>query len=111
MYQGTPDGTHCLRLVSSGCFRPYGGIALMEQSVSGDPEAPYCGFDQVTVSCDAIAALRASRQCPEGDASACMAEGARCETIGALTNRCTYTCGVDDDCPETRACGAGYCGS
>ena len=116
-YQGVPRGGYCLRAVNangaSGCSRPYLS-ANIAASLSGAASATYCGIDQNTVSCEAVRALSTSRQCPTGNASECMALGAVCETVGALTNRCTYACSSPLECLPSGAgasCNAGYCGS
>ena len=113
-FMGTarPDG-YCLKLSSEGCERPY-LTAVIDESLSGEPEAMYCGIDQATTTCDAVRALRESRECPGGDAGACADAGARCEMVGLANERCTYTCGSPDDClgaGSGATCAGDYCGS
>jgi hypothetical protein len=111
-YMGTLRGGYCLR-AAPGCVRPF-GVFINQPSLSGVAAANYCGIDQSVVSCEAVNALRDSDTCPGGTAGECMADGALCDTVGAFTNRCTYACGVADDCPAAGAaatCGAGHCGS
>ena len=116
-YMGTarPDG-YCLKLASTGCARPYlipvTGVSL---SGFGDDETTYCGIDQNSTTCDAVRALRESRECAGGDATLCADAGARCEMVGLAPNRCTYPCGSPADCPPigigSTCVGSSYCGS
>ena len=111
-YMGTLRGGYCLR-AAPGCVRPF-GVFINQPSLSGVAAANYCGIDQSVVSCEAVNALRDSDTCPGGTAGECMADGALCDTVGAFTNRCTYACGIADDCPAAGAaatCGAGHCRS
>lgn len=111
-YMGTPrpDG-YCLRLVSAGCERPYGSTLITAESLSGAGEADYCGIEQELTTCDAVRAMREGRECTGGDVTLCADAGARCETIGAFDDLCTYSCGTATQCPVGVSCGSAYCGS
>lgn len=111
-YMGAPRGGYCMR-ATPGCQRPF-LTPIMQPSLSGAAMTTYCGIDQTVVSCEAVNALRTGIQCPGGNDSECMAEGALCEMVGLSDNRCTYECGTTDDCPavgSASTCGGGYCGS
>ena len=105
-----PSG-HCLRRASAGCVRPYGITLILAESLSGEPEAMYCGIDQTSTTCDAVRALRTSAECTTGLATECADAGALCQTIGAFDNQCTIPCGAPGQCPTGFTCGGTYCGS
>jgi hypothetical protein len=116
-YQTAPRGGYCMRAANTGgppgCTRPY-LTPILAASLSGVSMTTYCGIDQDLTTCDAVRALLDGRQCPTGSATECMAEGARCETVGLAPNECTYSCGIPNDCPpggSAGSCAAGYCGS
>lgn len=111
-YMGTPRGGYCMR-TSPGCMRPFGFI-INASSLSGAASTSYCGIDQSVVTCEAVNALRNGDDCPSGSATECAADGALCETVGAFSNLCTYSCGNINDCLPSgngSTCAAGYCGS
>lgn len=94
------DGGHCLPPQGSpACVAPYLSLLTSRTTLSGIGPASYCGPNESRTTCEAVLALVASRPCPGGDASACMAEGAVCATVGAASNRCTYACAIADECP------------
>jgi hypothetical protein len=107
-YQGTDLGGFCLRAVP-GCAPPY-STGITRESLSGAASTTYCGIDQNMVTCDAVSALLRDASCANAGASECMAESARCETVGVLADRCTYTCSASGQCPVGYPCGGGYCG-
>lgn len=109
-------GGFCLLVVppSPGCPPPYSAAPIMRSSLSGAPKASYCGVTERVSSCAAIKALEEIRLCPGGDADACGARGALCQTAVGTANRCTYACSQSGECPASTPCdgpvGAKYCG-
>ena len=103
-------GWYCMREFNmvGDCERPFLSALMDRMSINGAAEQTYCGIDESTVSCEAVRALQDSVACPGGVAD-CMADGARCETVGLAPNQCTYSCGVHNNCPLTINCNT-YCG-
>ncbi len=111
-FDGTAlDGGFCLKTADSGCERPF-LTAIMAESLSGVSEATYCGVDQNSTTCHAVRAMLESRECTGGDVSICADNGGRCEMVGLADNRCTISCGVNDECPSSGPASNcnGYCG-
>lgn len=108
-FMGAPHGDYCMKVASTGCARPFAGTLLMNRtSSSGADPDDYCPVDESAVSCEAVRALLLSRSCA-GGVSDCMADGARCETVGGVPAQCTYSCGVNNNCPSSLNCVGGYC--
>ena len=105
------DGTYCMEIAGS-CSSPFiSGFTV--ESVSGEPEAQYCGFAADT-TCGAIRALLDGATCPGGMDTECATSGAVCGMVGLASNQCTIPCGTAVDCPAGGAagtCGSDSCGS
>jgi len=106
---------YCLKLQSTGCARPY-GTSITRGSLS-DPDTPlqHCGIHEGTTTCEAVLDLIAATTCtPETAGEDCgdplLADDGRCETVGAFSNQCTYSCGGVDQCPVAVDCNV-YCGA
>jgi hypothetical protein len=116
-FKGSPrPGGFCLRRVSKTCARPY-MIAINAESLSGAPSENYCGIDEANVRCEAVLDLEASRTCtgtqsdeqcgcPRDEEFNCTepGQGGLCRDFVTADDRCTYQCGVDDDCPTGKSC-------
>jgi hypothetical protein len=103
-FDGTQRPTgYCLRREAATCTRPYGEVPINAVSLSGAAIEPYCGFNQEAVTCEAILDLVNGTTCTVkedcGDG-----QGGRCEKVGTNNNRCSYSCGVSNDCPVGKAC-------
>ena len=122
-FMGTArSGGFCLRRVAKTCAAPY-KIPLDAVSLSSAPSETYCGINQDGTRCEAVLDLTTNGgKCADGlDTSCgctrdrngtCMQSGlgGLCRMVGVDTNRCTYVCGVPDECPIGKACGGvGYC--
>jgi hypothetical protein len=122
-FEGTArPGGFCLKRVAKTCTRPF-QTPLIGISLSGATSEQYCGIDQDSTRCEAVLDLLASAVCADGMDSSCgcprdqdgnctsLGDGGLCRTVGVNANRCTYTCGVTDDCPTGKTCTAGqpYC--
>jgi hypothetical protein len=102
----------CLKTFSSGdpCERPYLVPLLGRESLSGPPEANFCGIDEVNVTCPAVLALLNDVQCPTGDNEECPESGLCRDFAGGVAeDRCTYRCGLPAQCPAAEP--ANTCGS
>lgn len=116
-YRGDPrEGGFCLAQSTGSCTtRPWSTVLDDRVSLSGATEADYCGPNESLTTCEAVNALRNSVECTAPDAGPATCGdvlGAVCDTVGGNPNRCTYECGVLDDCPAGRTCGdpSGHCG-
>jgi len=115
-YNGAPrEGGFCLRRVAKACEPPF-VIPLSVGSLSGAAAEDYCAINQQNNRCEAVLDLQRSRACPlsmdtqcgcerdQDNNCASSGEAGLCRTVGVFANRCTYRCGVDDDCPTGRTC-------
>jgi hypothetical protein len=110
-YAGEPlPGGACLRRATTGCERPYAMGQIERASRSGAAPEVYCGVDEQTTTCAAIAALIAGDACEEGEDAECGAQGALCRTVEGVDDRCSYACSVSASCPVGFQCEGGYCG-
>jgi hypothetical protein len=108
----------CLKTFSSGdpCERPYLVPLLGRESLSGPPEANFCGIDEVNVTCPAVLAFLSNVECLSGEDSECPESGL-CEDFvdGVAEDRCTYLCTDADQCKDPpvagSTCGVGSGGS
>ena len=114
-FDGTalPDG-YCLKLASAGCDQPY-STAITRESISGAAEATYCGLVGSMTTCGAVLDLEQGAQCSTDDDCGIVGENdGRCEQVGTLADRCTYSCSSDSHCLAGFACagptGDKYCG-
>lgn len=108
-----PTG-YCLRLVSSGCARPFAVATPARSSVSGAAAATYCGVLEESTTCEAVNDLRDGTTCTtDADCGAAGLDDGRCETTTGIPNLCTYDCGASIQCPLGILCGSvgDYCGS
>ena len=108
-------GGFCLRRSVKTCGRPY-SIGTTGKSLSGAASETYCGIDQNSTRCEAVLDLVGSEPCMDGKDISCGCirdgsgncvgdgEGGLCKTVGVISNRCTYACGISDDCPAGRLC-------
>ena len=127
-------GYYCLLEADApgDCPNPFTVGALINRtSLNGALAEGYCAIDEDTTSCEAVRALLDDWRCDAGVDGRCFppgeptmvvdVPGARCEDFpsGAVTNRCTYSCGGVSDCKPSgvgSTCGAGgtseanYCG-
>ena len=114
-FQGAArEGGYCLKLGSTGCMRPYTVPTAERASLSGVEPAVYCGIQEDLTTCEAVLDLVNDSSC--GAAPECGAPGlddAVCQTVNLVANKCSYRCGVDANCTNSRACGASgmYCGA
>ncbi len=118
-FMTSPNGSYCLTKKAGSCSRPY-STTFSAVSLSGEPMADYCAFDQTATSCDAIRGLVNATSCSTTQMDAeCNADGALCRTVGSVADQCTYACGSALDCPAVgsgSSCGNGmsssanYCG-
>lgn len=113
-FQGVSQQGRCvLAAPDTGCLaeRPF-GVALLDRPSASSAELDnYCGISEDITTCEAVLALqRTITGCTTEDTSVCAADGARCETISLTPNSCTYSCGVDSQCPTGISCEGGYCG-
>jgi hypothetical protein len=102
----------CLKTFSSGdpCERPYLVPLLGRESLSGPPEANFCGIDEANVTCPAVLALLNDVRCPTGDNEECPESGLCRDFAGGVAeDRCTYRCGLPAQCPAAEP--ANTCGS
>lgn len=104
------ERSYCLKQVSSGCERPYASSPIERASVSGAAPDRYCGIDEQTTTCEAIAGLLYDAECEDGMDAECDAPGAICRTVNGVENRCTYACSLSVECPNGAMCSSGYCG-
>jgi hypothetical protein len=117
-YAGVPrPGGFCLRRLAKTCERPF-SIRITQASLSGASREDFCGINEQTTKCEAILDLLRSSTCPGMTDSECgcqrnqqkncvgAGETGLCRMVGALSNRCTYRCGIRDDCPEGLTCSA-----
>jgi hypothetical protein len=104
------QNAYCLRVGSTTCISPYGATPINRASVSGTPPEDYCGISESKTTCEAVLKLISNTSCPGGDDAACSAEGAICEAVNLIPNRCTYACTISQACPDDAPCKSGYCG-
>jgi hypothetical protein len=114
-YDGVDDGTHCLRAASHGCLQPLMTVTSPRVSVSWATAEPYCGFNETSVSAEAVRAMMQSRACEsEADGETC-GLGGLCRNLQGVGMQCTIPCGTADACPSdgpAAGCnGGGYCGT
>jgi hypothetical protein len=115
-YNSVPRvGGFCLRRVAKSCERPF-KIPAEGKSLSGALAEAYCGINQETTRCEAILDHLRSQGCPgmmdsqcgclRDSDNKCVGSGLAglCRTVGVDADRCTYRCGINDDCPEGRTC-------
>lgn len=123
-FMGVPRaGGFCLRRKSKGCSRPY-SVVNSGASLSGNATEDYCGIGQDTTTCEAMLDLTTNGAlCLDSNDSSCgctrdkdgkctsPGQGGLCRNmVGTQDNRCTYACGVPEQCPSGLACGGvGYC--
>lgn len=122
-FMGTPrSGGFCLRRVAKTCAQPY-KIPLVAVSLSSAPSETYCAINQDATRCEAVVDLTTNgANCPDSQDTSCgcirdkngvcmgPGQGGLCRTVGVDANRCTYACGVPDECPMGKSCGGvGYC--
>jgi hypothetical protein len=112
-FRGDSHGGYCLpRVGTPGCARPFATPTPERASLSGATPAVYCGLNEDVTTCEAVRDLVAGTSCSAADDCGSRAlDDARCETVGAIPNLCTYSCGTATQCPAGLACSAGYCGS
>jgi len=127
-YQGAPYPNmltgFCLKAFTVGdpCERPYLVPLFGRESLSGPPEANFCGIDEANVTCPAVLALLNNIECPSGENSECPESGLCRDFVDGLAeDRCTYLCSDADECKKPpvagSTCGVGsggaggaYCG-
>lgn len=115
-FEGAPrEGGFCLRRVAKTCARPF-KTPFSAVSLSGAQSEAYCGIDQDNVRCEAVLDLINAATCSDGQASSCgcardndgncidAGAGGLCETVGVDAKRCTYACGLADQCPTGTNC-------
>ena len=127
-------GHYCLLEVDApgDCPNPFTVPTPIDRaSINGALAEAYCSVDEALTSCEAVRGLLDDWRCDVGVDDRCYpvgepgmaidAPGARCEDLagGAVTNRCTYSCGGVANCAPSapgNACGPGstaeanYCG-
>jgi hypothetical protein len=117
-FNGTPrPGGFCLPRLSAGCPARIYRVPNVGVSLSGAPSETYCGISQEDVTCEAVRDLGDNiAECPSGADAECGCErnddgdcvstpiGGRCEMVGVSENRCTYTCGLPEHCPNGTTC-------
>jgi hypothetical protein len=115
---GTDLGYFCLKSNSGGCAKPY-GVTVTKPSISGEPDAGYCGVSQNLTTCPAVRTLEQDWRCTGTDGKCCSGSapldgancaaqapevdvpGALCRQVGSLIgDRCTYACGQVSHCLE-----------
>ena len=114
-------GGFCLRRASKGCEKPY-LTANSGASVSGTAVEEYCGIDQDATRREAVVDLVNSSPCVDGKDTSCgcsrdkngnctkAGQGGLCRKVGLAENRCTYACGLTDQCPGGTVCpSVNYC--
>lgn len=115
-YMGDPrPSAYCLRRLSAGCTAPYLGV-VKRMSLSGAIAEDYCAPAEALTTCEAILDLQAGKTCTAATEGVdCghpdLADDGRCETVGAVNNVCTYSCGTSNHCPVGVTCNSGYCGA
>jgi len=116
-YQGAPYPDmltgFCLKTFTVGdpCERPYLVPLLGRESLSGPPEANFCGIDEANVTCPAVLALLNNVECLSGEDSECPESGLCRDFVDGLAeDRCTYLCGDADECKKPPVAGSS-CGS
>jgi hypothetical protein len=122
-FGGVPrTGGFCLRRVAKTCAKPY-KTPTTAVSLSAASTDTYCGIDQENVRCEAVLDLISVASCGDGLASSCgcprdtdgkctaAGAGGLCQTVGVDANRCTYACGLSDQCPAGTTCSGAqpYC--
>ncbi|MFK7985598.1 MAG: hypothetical protein AB8I08_06165 [Sandaracinaceae bacterium] len=113
-YDGTPNGSYCMRRVGMGDCLFFQVPLEDRESLSGEPSTNYCGIDEDSLSCGAVRGLLDSVECTGGDVGLCGGPGAVCVTLGVNDNRCSYACGTPAECPPVgvgSGCAAFHCGS
>ena len=61
-FRGANLGGFCLRQKEGECSRVL-STTIIAESLSGDPETEYCGVDQTSTTCEAVAAMSEGRRC------------------------------------------------
>ena len=101
------EGGYCLEPTSATCTPPYESIINNRVSLSGAEAANYCGIDEAVTTCEAVLQYNDGKACSAP--TECGVQGltdSRCETReGDASATCTYTCGLDDECPGSAKCG------
>lgn len=116
-FQGEPrEGGYCLKLGAMGCERPLTVPTPARTSLSGAEAEVYCGVSESRTTCEAILDLLADEGCTTpSDCGVPGLDDARCETVNLVLNRCTYSCDLSNQCPNTVNCGGPsedkYCGA
>ncbi|MCA9603100.1 MAG: hypothetical protein KC417_13800, partial [Myxococcales bacterium] len=107
-YMDVERGGYCLKDAAvSGCSQPF-SVGITATSLSGEPEAQYCGIKQSLTTCEAV--LARVNACPGDNPNECAPEGADCKTIELVQHKCTYPCDTSLQCETGMTCGSGYCG-
>lgn len=107
-------GGFCMKLFP-GCARPYAAGAINRASLSGASAMDYCGIAETATTCQAIADLKADKDCDSNsDCGSEHGEG-RCEVVnGSAELKCTYSCTGNAQCEAGFDCGgiigSEYCG-
>jgi len=116
-YQGAPYPDmltgFCLKTFTVGdpCERPYLVPLLGRESLSGPPEANFCGINEANVTCPAVLALLNNVECLSGEDSECPESGLCRDFVDGLAeDRCTYLCSDADECKKPPVAGSS-CGS
>jgi len=103
----------CLKTFTVGdpCERPYLVPLLGRESLSGPPEANFCGINEANVTCPAVLALLNNVECLSGEDSECPESGLCRDFVDGLAeDRCTYLCSDADECKKPPVAGSS-CGS
>jgi hypothetical protein len=114
-FNGAPrEGGYCLKVLSTGCEKPYGVPTDSLQSLSGADATTYCGLNETQTTCEAVRGLLTTCATDDGCGVAGLADGL-CKNVNGFNNTCTYSCTLASQCPDEAPCngpaGAKYCGA
>ncbi len=106
-FDGAFHGNYCLKLLASGCERPFSD-SIDAVSASGNQTEEYCALKTSLVTCEAfntfLDACEDASEC--GDAN--LNNDARCEPVDTIAgNECTFACVGMNDCPQGSDCTGG----